>query len=64
MRACVIASSGLDSLRWRHRSVVDGTWNGVENDVEQDQKDDPADSRAIVLTQIVHGNASFHACFF
>jgi hypothetical protein len=39
----------LVSSDGRSRSIVNGTWNRVEDDVKQDQKDDPADACAILI---------------
>jgi hypothetical protein len=42
----------------RDRRVINGTWNGVEDDVKQDQNDDPADPSTFSISS-VHGNSSF-----
>jgi len=47
-----------------HCCIVDGTRNGVQDDLEQDQENDPGDTHAVLSNLTVHGASSFRARFF
>jgi hypothetical protein len=46
------------------RRIVNWTGDWIENDVKDDQKNDHADSSALLLLLTVHGKTPFRACFF
>jgi len=51
----------LISANSSNRRIIDGAWNGVEDDVEDHEQDDPSEANAGLFLLTGHGKTSFRA---